>query len=117
MKTWIRWILLVLTIGGGFMGLALTMEALFKQVTGGFFSYLMGGVALALYIFIIVSGLLFAESPKHLTPLRVAFLLQIPWISSPVLVYGLSSGLRITAGLRPTDGRLSATFRFGSDFD
>jgi hypothetical protein len=117
MKTWSRWVLLVLTIGGGFMGLALTVQALFRQVTGDFFFYLIGTVAIAFYIFVIVSGLLFAENPKRLAPLRVAFLLQIPWVSSPVLVYGLSAGFRVTAGFGLSDARFSAGFRFGSDFD
>lgn len=117
MKVWFRWLLLVLTIGGGFMGLAIAVQAMFAQDASGFFYYLFCCVAIGLYCFVIVSGLLFAENSRCITPMRVGFALQVPWVSSPILVYGFGVGCRITTGLGLLDGRFSATFRFGSDFD
>ncbi len=98
------------------MGLAITVQAVVVQEPTGLLDYVFAGAAIVLYMFTIVSGILFVEDPRRITPLRVAWFLQMPWVSSPVLVYGFCSGCRIIAGLGLTDGRLSASFHFGSDF-
>jgi hypothetical protein len=114
MKTWFRWVLLVVAIGGSFTGLVVTVQAMSQQEAGGLISCLFYGIAVVLYLFTIVSGLLFADNPKRIIPLMIAFGLQIPWVSSPILVYSFCAGFRITAGL--LDGRLVTNYRFGSDF-
>src|SRR5690242_10285691 len=98
MKTWLRWILLTLTIGGGFTGLAVTLQATFQSEID-VFSGIIAGLVSLLYLFVIVSGLLFAENSKRIFPLIVAFAFQIPFISSPVFTYSFSAGFRVTTGI------------------
>jgi hypothetical protein len=114
MKTWFRWILLALTIGGGFTGLVVTVQAMFQSEGASFFQFLLFGGFAALYLFTVVSGLLFADNPKCTIPLMIVLILQIPWISSPILTYTFCAGFRITAGL--VSGRFAASWRFGSDW-
>jgi hypothetical protein len=114
MKMWLRWILLVLTIGGGFTGLVVTLQAMFQSGDVGLGSLIIFSAFVALYIFTVVSGLFFADNSKCTNPLIVALGLQIPWVSSPILAYGFNAGFRINAGL--TDGKLSVSYRLGSDF-
>jgi len=114
MKTLFRWILLVLAIGGGFTGLVITVQAMFQSEANSLPSFVICGVFVILYIFTIVSGLLFADNPRCTIPLMVSMVLQTPWLSSPILVYSFGAGLRITVGY--VDGSFSAGYRFGSDF-
>ena len=64
------------------------------------------------YGFIIVSGLLFVQDARKTRPLMVALAIQIPWLSTPVLVYRLAAGLHLTVGFIGTSGNLSLTSKF-----
>jgi hypothetical protein len=44
----------------------------------------------------------------------VAFALQVPWISSPLVTYRFTAGFQLSAGI--IGGGLTASFRLGSDF-
>lgn len=67
---------------------------------------------LALYAFVTISGLLFAQNPRRTPPLLVALVLQIPWISSPLIAYQFTAGFHATVGL--IGGSLIADFWLGS---
>jgi hypothetical protein len=114
MKTWLRWFILILTIGGGFAGAAVTVQVLFQPTTTGLINIALCCGFLALYLFTILSGLLFADNPRRTIPIIVALILQIPWVSSPILSYSFSAGSRLTVAFVGGDFRLS--YLFGSDW-
>jgi hypothetical protein len=101
MKTWLRLLLVALTVGGGFTGLTYTLNAF-----GGFEKYglaaeLVGLAFMALYAFVIVAGLLFVHDLHCTRPLLVAIALQIPWVSLPVFEYHFAAGLYAAVTLGP----------------
>jgi hypothetical protein len=114
MKTWLRWILIVISVGGGFTGITFTTETLFRQ-EASLAAWLICGFAILLYLFIVVSGLIFADNPRRTLPLIAALIIQIPWVSSPFFVYGFCTGFRVAAGI--LDGKIVFNFRFGSYFE
>jgi len=114
MKTWLRWLLIVLSVGGGFTGVAVILEALFRKESN-LATWIVGGFAAFLYIFTIASGLIFADNPKRTLPLMAALIFQIPWVSSPIIVYDFCSGFRVAAGI--LDGRITLNWRLGSYFE
>ena len=114
MKRWLRWILITLTIGGGYAGLVYGVEAMFQQKAGEPINLLLCAAIIVVYGFIIVSGLLFAENPGNRFPLVLAWVLQIPWFSSSVLTYGFAAGARLSVVFR--ESSLICGWRFGSDF-
>jgi hypothetical protein len=113
-KAWFRWMVLILTIGGGFTGLALIVQGIFQLQTRQLSYLFLYTPFVILYGSTIVSGLLFADNPKNTILLKIALIAQIPWFSSPVLAYSFGAGLRITAGI--LGDHLNASFRIGSDF-
>ncbi|HTW94815.1 MAG TPA: hypothetical protein VMD30_08485 [Tepidisphaeraceae bacterium] len=112
MKVAFRWLLLVFTIGGGFTGVVLTTELMFQPQNAMNLALL--GCMTALYAFTVVAGLLFADHPRRIWPLIVAWIMQVPWISSPVIAYGFGEGLRLTVAV--ADSKLTWGLRFGTDF-
>jgi len=113
-KTWIRWLLLALSIGGGFEGIALNFQFLslpeFKQPV----YVALIGISIILYGFVFVSGLLFADDPNCSAPLLISLCLQIPTISSPILVYRFLSGFPFV--LSVTGGKLNTMVRVGGEW-
>jgi hypothetical protein len=114
MNTWLRWVFIVLSVGGGFTGIAVTTEALFRN-EAGLGTWLICGLAILFYLFIVVSGLIFADNPARTFPLVAALIVQIPWVSSPVFVYSICAGSGVSAGL--LDGKVVLNWRFGSSFE
>jgi hypothetical protein len=115
-----RWIVIILTVGGGTEGLHTCMMAFFKQQTHdtGFLCVL--SVVVALYCFTIMAGLLFMDNPKQTWPLVITFLLQVLAFSSPVLVYHFTAGGRVVIGfslLSASDWHFLFTALFGSHFE
>ncbi len=111
---WFRWMILVLTIGGGFTGLALIVQGIFQLQTKQLPYSFMYIPFLVLYGLTIVSGLLFADDPRNTILLKISLASQILTFSSPILTYGFSAGLR--AGVGILNSRFIAGFNFGSDF-
>jgi hypothetical protein len=93
MKPWIRLTLIVMTVGGGFSGFARTLEALFDSSGASTLNLLFKVVFLGLYAFVAASGLLFVQDPTRTGTLRAALAIQIPFISSPFIVYKFAAGL------------------------
>lgn len=96
------------------MGFAITLQGFFHPGAKSLANTLIVMVFLGLYGFVLFSGLLYAERPHCTIPLLVAFGLQIPWISSPILSYHFSAGFHIMLGLM--GGRINAGIRLGSDW-
>ncbi len=101
MKTWLRLLLVVATVGGGFTGLILTANAFGSFIERGLAAELISLAFIALYAFVIVAGLLFVYDPRRTRPMLVAFVLQIPWVSLPVFEYHFSAAAYVAATLGP----------------
>jgi hypothetical protein len=113
MKSWLRLTLVTVTVGGGFTGVVLTLQSLFRQSQSQVY-YLLMFAFLALFAFITASGLVFVHDPQRTDLLIIALALQIPWVSSPIIAYRLAAGFHVSFAL--IGGRLSGGFRLGSDF-
>ena len=93
MKPWLQLTLIVMTVGGGFAGFAATLESLFNSSDASKLSLLLRVMVLGLYAFVIASGLSLVRDPTRTGPLIAALALQIPSLSSPVIVYEFATGL------------------------
>lgn len=85
-------VLLIMMIGGGFSG---AYAVLMKLIQGGFpswESYLVFVVSFLLYVYILVAGLIFAHNKANTKHLKLALLVQVPWLSTPFLYYQFSAG-------------------------
>jgi hypothetical protein len=79
MKPWLRLTLITATVGGGFTGIAVTVQALLNPQNQS--PLLLMGFFLALFTYVTVSGLIFVQNPERKRPLIAALAIQIPWIS------------------------------------
>jgi hypothetical protein len=113
MNVWFRRLLLIL-IGGGFIGIALTAQA-FPQS-----DRVIAYVALLAFVILngygIFLGVRLSDGSAPLRHLRLYFALQIPFISSPIIAYRFATGLQVTiamiqSGLR-WDWRLGSEGQF-----
>jgi hypothetical protein len=112
MKTWLRLLLITLTVGGGFTGLALSLQPMFEgKISEPALKVLLLAFAGA-YVFVIVSGLLLVINPRRTWPVMIALLLQVPVFSSPIIAYRFSAGFHVTVSI--IGGNLSAGFQLGS---
>ena len=98
MKPWLRLTLITATVGGGFTGIAVTFQALLDPRNQS--PLLLMGFFLALFTYVTVSGLIFVQNPERKRPLIAALAIQIPWISSPFVVYEFAAGCRAVLSLR-----------------
>jgi hypothetical protein len=112
MNVWFRRLLLILTIGGGFLGLALTIELFHQANKAVLYIMLLGFVCL--YGYGIFAGLKLSDGAAPLGHLRLYFALQIPFISSPVIAYHFCSGLQATIAI--VQPGLTWGFRLGSEW-
>ena len=114
MKPWLRLTLITVTVGGGFTGVAITLQSLLAKQSQPPAYYVLMLAFLALFAFVTVSGLVFVHNPQRTGLLTVSLALQIPWGSSPIIAYKLAAGFQVCVAL--IDGRLAGGFRLGSDF-
>lgn len=115
MKAWLRLTLVVTTVGGGFAGIIFHLEAIQFWFNGQRkIEWVPIVLFLAVNVFVMASGLIFVQDSHRTRPLRVALGLQIPRISSSLLVYAFSAGLNIPldVAVSTTDGAGPA-LRFG----
>jgi len=101
MKHWFRLSLILLTVGGGFCGFAITWQSLcnvLKSSENNPVNIILLVIFLALYGLVVASGLVFAHDQRKSAFLFVSFILQVPWISSPVFSYRFTAGLHATVG-------------------
>jgi hypothetical protein len=93
MKPWLRLTLITMTVGGGFAGFVSTLQSLFNSLRASTLNLLLTVVFMGLYAFVTASGLLFVHDPTRTGPLLAALAIQIPAISSSVIVYKFAAGL------------------------
>ena len=114
MKPWLRLTLITVTVGGGFTGIALTLQSLLgRQSQPPAYYVLMLGF-LALFVLVTVSGLLFVHNPERTGLMIVSLALQVTWVSSPIIAYRLAAGFQVCVAL--IGGHWAGGFRLGSDF-
>ena len=114
MATWLRLTLVTMTVGGGFVGLVFTAQALTNPGAMRPQALLLVAGFAGLYAFVLVAGLLFVHNPRRVLPVVVAVTAQLPWVSSPLLAYRFTAGAHVTVGM--IAGRVVVTTRLGSDF-
>jgi hypothetical protein len=107
MKSWLRLLLVLLTVGGGFAGATFTSVGFFGAQGASAVLYF---VEFVLYVFITASGLLFVHDASHTTLLVIGLALQIPWLSNPLFTYLLKSGCGLSIGLVGDSANLSFKF-------
>src|SRR6516225_2116906 len=98
MKTWLRLTLVTVTVGGGFTGVAITLQALLSPQQQPL-AYILLLAFLALFAFVTASGLIFVHNPQRTALLVPAIALQIPWVSSPLIAYKFAAGFQVGAAL------------------
>jgi hypothetical protein len=121
MKTWLRLLLIVATVGGGYTGFSITAGTFSSFIPHGPFTELIGLTFMALYAFVTAAGLLFVYDPCWTRPMLVAIALQIPWVSLPVFEYHFAAASYVAATLGPPRqaGQLltyALTADLGADF-
>ena len=118
MPSWLRMVLVTASVGGGFTGFVVILTAVGTPMPAA--SRIILVAFAALYAFVVAAGLLFVHNPRRLMPLVVALALQVPSLSSPLVVYQFTAGAHVTvAGVLNLDtGSLSLTggAQLGSQF-
>jgi hypothetical protein len=94
MNNWLRRLLLILLVGGGFAGVALITEFVFQPMKPIARFVLLGFGCI--YCYGVLIGLKLGEGIPCLKYLRLYFALQIPFVSSPIITYRFGSGLQVT---------------------
>lgn len=114
MTPWLRLIVVAVTVGGGFTGVSIALKGLLAAHGQPPAYYVLIVGFLVLYAFVTVSGLVFVHDPKRIRLLIVAFALQVPWISSPLVAYKFSAGFQVGAAF--IGGHFNVGAFWGSDF-
>ncbi|HEX5304491.1 MAG TPA: hypothetical protein VFW82_00235 [Dyella sp.] len=100
----------ILEIAGGFLGVVASVRRLLPL--GSTYETLMALIALAVFGFILVAGVLLVEGSERGVALsRVAQLLQLPLLATPVLSYALHAGAFVNVF-----ATLQSTPRLGIDW-
>jgi len=107
-------LLLISSIGGGFAGITVTFGQIFNISYFTLGHFIIFGSALSLFGYFIYAGLSFANDKINIKHLKIAFLLQIPWFTSPILSYKIASGLSLSCLFYP--GSFNFLYNIGSDF-
>lgn len=114
MNVWFRRLLVVLTIGGGFAGVVVTMNAMLTATKVAAVGYVVMLLFLLLYAYGIFAGLRLSENATSYRHVIFFYALQVPFFSSPVIVYRFTCGLHATIAV--VGFRFAWMLRFGSDW-
>jgi len=99
MNPWLRRLHLVLTIGGGFAGLALSLGTLGDSFRQSLLAGLVN-VGVALYfLWAVVIGLRLADDRASRRSFLWLYGVQVPVLSGPVIAYRLSLGAHVSVGV------------------
>ena len=99
MTPWLRWALIITQVGGGFTGIVITLDYLYNSENTLTPVIVISMGFVALYTFVTIAGVLFAQNERRTLPLRAALWLQIPWISSPIIAWHFTAGLCVAVTL------------------
>ena len=103
-KHWQRLLIAMAPVLGGAFGVLLALHA-FDRLRGHALDEVESIAYLALYIFTVGSGLLYVQDPRRIGPILIAFALQIPSVSLPMLEYQLAADLNFAVLLGPVSRR------------
>jgi hypothetical protein len=87
MKKWLRLVVIVVTIGGGFAAGSQAITLLLHPQVVDASHVLLAFIAVAMSIFVMSSGLIFATDPTDVRLLIPALAIQLPYLSSSFLTY------------------------------
>ena len=96
MRAWLRRLLIVLTVGGGFLGLVLGVPALVYAARADSPRLVEALVFAPVYLYAIYLGIRLADGHKPLWGLLFYFGLQVPWIDCPSFSYRFYSGAMVS---------------------
>jgi hypothetical protein len=114
MNIWFRRFLVILTVGGGFLGAVITANVVFSAKDMSVVGYAILTAFIGLYVYGIFAGMRLSENPSRYGHVLAFFLLQVPFFSSPILVYRFACGFHATVGV--VGFSLGGMFRLGSDW-
>jgi hypothetical protein len=114
-RPWLRLTLVAMAVGGGFAGFVSTLQSLFNSPGASTLNILLTLVFMGLYGFVTASGLLFVHDPRRTGPLVVALAIQVPSISSSVIVYKFAAGLETFVSVGGSEQQNSVGVHFGWD--
>lgn len=114
MNPWFRRFLVILTVGGGFLGAAVVAAAVVGRKNTSALEYAMYGFTILLYVYGIFAGVRLTENPTRYRHLIIFHALQIPFISSPGFTYRFACGLHVTIGM--VASKFVWAYRLGSDW-
>jgi hypothetical protein len=113
MNIWFRRFLVVLTIGGGFLGVVILVDTLFAAQNTPVFAYAIFAVLIAFYTYGIFAGIRLSEDARHYGHVLFFYALQVPFFSSPILLYRFACGFHATIWV--VGFSFGWMFRLGSD--
>ena len=113
MNIWFRRFLVVLTIGGGFLGVVILVDTLFTAQNTPVLVYAIFAFLIALYIYGIFAGIRLSEDANRYGYVLFFYALQVPFLSSPILVYRFACGFHATIWV--IGFSIGWMFRLGSD--
>lgn len=114
MNIWFRRFLVILTVGGGFLGAVMTANAAFTAKNTPLIGYAMFGFFTSLYVYGIFAGMRLSEDSSRYGHVLFFFILQVPFFSSPIIVYRFACGLQTTIWMLGFS--FGWMFRLGSDW-
>jgi hypothetical protein len=114
MSNWSCLTITTMTVGGGFAGTVITLIPFFPPKAMGFADVLGTVFFMCLFLFVLIAGLLFVNNPGRLTPLVIAFALQVPCISFAAFGYRFATGLSGEVGFSQL--RLYGALHLGWDY-
>lgn len=107
-------LLLIASIGGGFMGVSIVLAEIINISYVTFGHILAYCTALALFSYFVYSGVAFANDKSNVRHLKLSFLLQVPWFVSPILSYKIAAGFSLSGIVH--FGGFQFLYNMGSDF-
>lgn len=115
MPSWLKTLLLISSLGGGFAGFSIALMHLLKP--NPVLGYIMIMLFIALYALGVFAGLRLAKRVDHtaLEALKLYWTLQIPIFMSPIAGYQAGSGLVVNIWYSTKQG-FEASFAVGSNF-
>src|SRR4051812_27799422 len=99
MNIWFRRFLVILTLGGGFLGAVMMANVAFTAKNTPVVGYVLMALFIGLYVYGIFAGMRLSEEPTSYAHVLAFFLLQVPFVSSPLLVYRFACGLHVTVAM------------------
>lgn len=96
---WLCRCVLILAVGGGFHGSAGTLQAFLATPKASWPDYVAPIFFIALYCYGIFTGIRLSEKGTFDAHLFVYFALQVPVLSSPILVYQFASGFQAVVAI------------------